>query len=123
MTGKERAEMIKQAITSLFRVTNLLVFNRDAGFQAEMRENQMAYGILLDSRSLMDMTGDAITRIVDGIKCSLHKSSMVRNSSSLNFNSIIYFEKLTLMYVSHAITCNIFFPSSLQLETLNLPSH
>ena len=88
MTGKERAETIKQAITSLFQVTNLLVFSRDAGFQAEMREKQMAYGILLDSRNLMDMTGDAIARMVEVIKCSLHKSSTVRNSSLLNFNSI-----------------------------------
>ena len=89
MTGKERAEMIEQAITSLFQVTNLPVFSRDAGFQAEMREKQMAYGILLDSRGLMDMTRDANAKIVEFIKCRLHnKPSKVRNCSSLNFNSI-----------------------------------
>ena len=88
ITGTERDETIKQAITSLFQVTNLPVFSRDAGFQAEMREKQMAYGTLLDSRGLMDMTEDEIARIVENMKCNLHKYSMVRNSSSLNINSI-----------------------------------
>ena len=121
MTGKERAEMIKQAITSLFKVTNLPVCSRDAGFQAEMREKQMAYGTLLDSRGLMDMTGDAIAKKVEAIKYSLHKSSTVRNSSLLNFNFINTLKTDT--HVSHAITCNTLFSSSLQLKTLNLPSH
>ena len=79
MTGKKPAETIKQAITSLFQVTHHPVFSRGDGFQAEMREKQMAYGTLLDSRGLMDMTSDAIARIVEAIKCSLHKSSTVRN--------------------------------------------
>ena len=96
MTGKERTQTIKQAITSLFQVTNLPVFSRDAGFQAEMHEKQMAYGILLESCSLMDMTRDKIARMVEVFKCNLRKSSTVRNSLSLNFNSTIFL-KLTLM--------------------------
>ena len=85
MTGKQRVQTIKQAITSLFQVTG------DAGYQAEMHEKQMAYGILLDSCSLMDMTADAIAKTVEVIKGSLHKSSKVKHSSSIIFNSITYF--------------------------------
>lgn len=87
MTVQQRAQTIKQAITSLFQVTDLLTSSRDAGYRAEMREKQMAYGILLDSCSRMNMTGDAIARKVEAIKCSLDKSSKVRNS-------ITYFYKL-----------------------------
>ena len=98
MTGKQRAQTIKQAITSLFQVTDLLMSSRDAAYQAEMREKQMAYGILLDSCYLRNTTGDAIARAVEAIKGSLHKSSKVRNS-------ITYFYKLifTKVLLSSAI--------------------
>ena len=52
--------------------------SRNAGFQAEMREKQMAYGILLGSCGLLEMTEDAIARTVEAMKCSLHKSLKVR---------------------------------------------
>ena len=91
MTGEQRAQTIKQAITSLFQVTDLLISSRDTGYQAEMHEKQMAYGILLDSCRLMDMTADAIAKTVEVIKGSLHKSSKVKHSSSIIFNSITYF--------------------------------
>ena len=85
MTGEQRVQTIKQAITSLFQVTG------DAGYQAEMHEKQMASGILLDSCSLMDTTADAIANTVEVIKGSLYKSSKVKHSSSIIFNSITYF--------------------------------
>ena len=85
MTGEQRVQTIKRAIISLFQVNDLPISSRDAGYQAEMREKQMAYGILLESCSLMDMTKDAIARTVEVIKGSLHKSTMVRNSLSLKF--------------------------------------
>ena len=96
VTGEEQAQLIEQAIAPLFQVTDIMR-SRDAGFRAEMREKQMAYGILLDSCGLLEMTEDAITKKVEVMKCTLHKYSMVRNSSSLNVNSITYFKKLTLM--------------------------
>ena len=91
MTGNEQARLIEQAIAPFFQVTDLLMFSRNAGFRAEMREKQMAYGILLDSCGLLEMTEDAIATKVEVIKCSLHKSSKVRNCSSLNFRSTTYF--------------------------------
>ena len=96
VTGEEQARLIEQAIAPLFQVTDIMR-SRDAGFRAEMREKQMAYGILLDSCGLLEMTEDAITKKVEVMKCTLHEYSMVRNSSSLNVNSITYFKKLTLM--------------------------
>ena len=119
VTGEEQARLIEQAITPLFQVTDLPVRSRDASFQAEMREKQMAYGILLDSCGLMEMTEDAIAQKVEALKCSLHELSKVRNCPLL----VPHISNLDDTHVSHAITCNIFPPSSLQLNALNLPSH
>ena len=88
VTEEDQARLIEQAIALLFQVTDLMR-SRDAGFRAEMREKQMAYGILLHSCGLLEMTEDAIAKKVEAIKCSLHKSSMVRNCSSLD--STTYF--------------------------------
>ena len=115
MTGKQRAQTIKQAITSLFQVTDLLMSSRDAAYQAEMREKQMAYGILLDSCYLRNMTGDAIARAVEAIKGSLHKSSKVRNS-------ITYFYKLIYSRKS-CYQVQYFPPSSVRSKALNMPGH
>lgn len=75
MTRNEQDRLIEQAMAPLFHVSSP---SRNAGFRAEMREKQMAYGILLGSCGLLEMTEDAIARTVEAMKCSLHKSSKVR---------------------------------------------
>ena len=70
MTGTKRAQSMEQAIASLFRVT-------DCG-SAEMCDKQMAFGILLDSCSLRQMTEDAITREVEDMNWKLQYSAKVK---------------------------------------------
>ena len=111
MTGKEQARLIDQAIAPLFQVTDLMR-SRDAGFRAEMREKQMAYGILLDSCGLLEMTEDAFVQKIEVIKCSLHKFSKVRNCSSLvpHISDIMQFLISIKTDVSHASHAILFSP-------------
>lgn len=75
MTGEEQVQSIKQAIASLFENTNLFTSSGDAGHRAEMREKQMAYGILLHSCGLME-TKNTESRILE-MKRKLSDSSRV----------------------------------------------
>ena len=75
MTGEEQVQSIKQAIASLFEVTNLFTSSGNASHRAEMREKQMAYGILLHSCGLME-TKNAESKIME-MKCKLSDSSRV----------------------------------------------
>ena len=75
MTEEEQVQTMKQAIGSLFEITNLFSSSGDAGQQAEMRDKQMAYGILLHSCDLID-TKNAESKIMEMI-CKLKESSKV----------------------------------------------
>ena len=75
MTEEEHVETIKQAIGSLFEITNLFSSSGDASYQAEMRDKQMAYGILLHSCGLME-TKNAESKIME-MNCKLKESSVV----------------------------------------------
>ena len=75
MTEEEHVETIKQAIGSLFKITNLFSSSGDASYQAEMCDKQMAYGILLHSCGLME-TKNAERKIME-MNCKLKESSKV----------------------------------------------
>ena len=75
MRGEEQVQTIKKAIASLFEITNLFSSCGDASHQAEMREKQMAYGILLHSCGLME-TKNAESKIME-MNCKLKESSLV----------------------------------------------
>ena len=72
MTEEKQVQSIKKAIASLFEVTNLFSSSGDASHRAEMREKQMAYGILLHNCGLME-TKNA-ERIIMDLNCKLKES-------------------------------------------------
>ena len=76
MTKEEQAQSLEQAIESLFKVANFATSSSDAAIKAEMREKQMAYGILLHSCGLIEMTDDAVN--MEDVKCKLSEASRVR---------------------------------------------
>ena len=78
MSREEQAQSMEQAIESLFKVANFTTSSSDAAFKAEMREKQMAYGILLHSCGLIEMTEDAIERKIEDMKHELEEASKVR---------------------------------------------
>ena len=53
MAEADQGEWLKQAIKSLFKVTDIFRSGGDANLQVEMKENQMAFGILLQTCGLM----------------------------------------------------------------------
>ena len=53
MAEADQGERLKQAIKSLFKVTDIFRSGGDANLQVEMKENQMAFGILLQTCGLM----------------------------------------------------------------------
>ena len=75
MSREEQAQSMEQAIESLFKVENFTTSSSDA---AEMREKQMAYGILLHSCGLIEMTDDAVKNNMEDVKCKLSEASRVR---------------------------------------------
>ena len=66
MAKEKQAEELDRAITPLFKV----ISRDDVSFQAKMHEKQMAYGILLQSCGLMEMTVD-VSKIQRNMKVSL----------------------------------------------------
>ena len=78
MTKEEQAQSLEQAIESLFKVANFATSSSDAAIKAEMREKQMAYGILLHSCGLIEMTDDAVKNNMEDVKCKLSEASRVR---------------------------------------------
>ena len=75
MAEADQTEWLKQAIKSLFKVTDIFRSGGDANLQVEMKENQMAFGILLQTCGLMK--GENETKMRD-IRKSLDESSVVR---------------------------------------------
>ena len=78
MTKEEQAQSLEQALESLFKVANFATSSSDAAIKAEMREKQMAYGILLHSCGLIEMTEDAVKSNAEDVKCKLSEASKVR---------------------------------------------
>lgn len=78
MTKEEQAQSMEQALESLFKVANFPTSSSDDAFKAEMREKQMAFGILLHSCGLIEMTEDTIESNIDDIKHKLDEASRVR---------------------------------------------
>ena len=68
----------KQAIESLFKVTNIFTSGDDADIQADMDEKKMEYGILLQRSGLMEMTKDALERQIADTKHKFDETSKVR---------------------------------------------
>ena len=64
MTKQEKAERIGQAITLLFEVPS----SGDTGYQFDMSEMKMVYGILLQSCGLIEMSEEASQRAVAHMK-------------------------------------------------------
>lgn len=75
MAEADQGERLKKAIESLFKVTDIFSSGGDANLQVEMKENQMAFGILLQTCGLMK--GGNETKMRD-IRKSLDESSVVR---------------------------------------------
>ena len=75
MAETDQGEWLKQAVQSLFRVTNIFGSGGDANLQVEMRENQVAFGILLQTCGLIK--GEIETKITD-TRNNLDESSLVR---------------------------------------------
>ena len=69
---------MRQGIESLFKVKDSFMPLDDDVNETEIRERQMAYGILLRSIDAMKMTEDAIESRVGDIKRKLDKSLQVR---------------------------------------------
>ena len=69
----------KQAIASLFEVTDLFTRSNDGGMKAEMMEKKKVYGTLLQSLDLVNMSKDSVEEKIMPIKSGLY--SKVRITS------------------------------------------
>lgn len=86
MTDKTQAQLVEQAIATLFKVSDFFTSNGDAGNQGDMHEKKMAYGILLQSCDLMEMTRNGIEKKIADIK---HELAQVRFTVK-SFSGYIY---------------------------------
>lgn len=77
----EQEQTMKEAIESLFEVTDLFASSGDASNRADMSQKQMAFGTLLQSCGLMKWSKDKIEEKVASIKCELDKSTEVLNTT------------------------------------------
>lgn len=80
MEIEKRDQVMKDAIESLFTTSG------SVASQAEMSEIQMAFGILLQSCGLLELTKDEIGKKIEETKHKLDKASLVRikHNSSLH---------------------------------------
>ena len=77
IAGTDGAQMIKKAIESLFRVSDISTSNNEADYQVKMREIQMAFGILLENCGVMELTKNEIERHIIETKLELEGSLKV----------------------------------------------
>ena len=77
IAGTDRAQMMKKAIESLFRVRDTSTSNNEADYQVKMREIQMAFGILLENCGVMELTKNEIERHIIETKLELEGSLKV----------------------------------------------
>ena len=71
MTEKEPTQRMARAIALLFEVTHHFTSGSHACFKAEMMDKQMAYGILLRSCGIMEMTEHAFEKTITDVKQQL----------------------------------------------------
>ena len=87
MAGADDTQIMKKAIESLFRVSHILTSSGDSDSK-EMNEIQMAFGILLESCGLMELTMDEIER----------KSIDTKHKLQVNFDVSYYYPQIELLH-------------------------
>ena len=80
--SKEQHQETKQAIASLFQVTDLFTSSGDSRIKAEMMQKKKMYGTLLQHLDLIKMSRDTLEEKTMLIKSGL--DSKVRNIQALN---------------------------------------
>ena len=84
VAGTNRVQMTRQAIESLFKVTDISTSSNEADYHVRMRKIQMAFGSLLESCSVMELTKNKIERKIFETKHELEGSSKVRIITACN---------------------------------------
>ena len=84
IAGTDRAQTVKKAIESLFTVRDISTSNNESDYQVKMREIQMAFGILLESCGVMQLTKDEIERHIIETKLKLERSGKVNIVTACN---------------------------------------
>lgn len=76
--------MTRQAIESLFKVRDISTSSNEADYHVRMREIQTAFGSLLESCGVMELTKNEIERKIFETKHELEGSSKVRIITACN---------------------------------------
>ena len=90
ITGTDRAQTVKKAIESLFRVRDISTSNNESDYHVKMREIQMAFGILLESCGVMELTKNEIERHIIETKLKLERSGKVNIVTACNLVSTVH---------------------------------
>ena len=110
MAGAGDTQIMKKAIESLFRVS--YIASSGESDSKESNEIQMAFGILLESCGLMELTMDEIER----------KSIETKHKLQVNFDKYLIYSQIKFLPLDSSVHQFYLF-SSLQLKALKLPSH
>ena len=78
VAGTNRVQMTRQAIESLFKVRDISTSSNEADYHVRMQEIQTAFGSLLESCGVMELTKNEIERKIFETKHELEGSSKVR---------------------------------------------
>lgn len=84
IAGTDRAQTVKKAIESLFRVRDISTSNNESDYHVKMREIQMAFGILLEGCGVTQLTKDEIERHIIEAKLKLERSGKVNIVTACN---------------------------------------
>ena len=90
ITGTDQAQTVKKAIESLFRVRDISTSNNESDYHVKMREIQMAFGILLESCGVMQLTKNEIERHIIETKLKLERSGKVNIVTACNLVSTVH---------------------------------
>ena len=77
IAGTNRAQTMKKAIESIFRVRDISTSSNETDYHVKMREIQTAFGILLESCGVMELTKNEIERHIIETKRELEGSLKV----------------------------------------------
>ena len=84
VAGTNRVQMTRQAIESLFKVRDISTSSNEADYHVRMQKIQMAFGSLLESCGVMELTKNEIERKIFETKHELEGSSKVRIITACN---------------------------------------
>lgn len=84
IAGTNRVQMTKQAIESLFKVRDISTSSDEADYHVRMQEIQTAFGSLLESCGVMELTKNETERKIFETKQELEGSLKVRITTACN---------------------------------------